>query len=122
MRRWPRCSRPWPGWDSSRTARPKGGSMTQNTRINLNTTTGDLIAADEVTINGTVVKLQRTKIVLGADGVAGGDVSSSNPMPVTGTVVASSSGTYTTADNKTIGTTFTGSPTGGLHVAVRNDS
>jgi len=43
---------------------------------------GDIIATDD--IGG--VKFQRAKIALGADGVNDGDVSASNPMPVTGTV------------------------------------
>ena len=47
-------------------------------------TGGDVIAADD--IGG--VKYARNKLTLGADGVNDGDVSSSNPMPVTGTGTA----------------------------------
>ena len=43
---------------------------------------GDTIAADDV--GG--VKLQRVKLVLGADGVNDGDVAATNPVPVTGTL------------------------------------
>lgn len=45
-------------------------------------TGGDTFSADD--IGG--VKVQRVKLMLGADGVNGGDASSSNPMPVTGPV------------------------------------
>lgn len=45
---------------------------------------GDTTAADEI----AGVKFQRIKLTLGADGVNDGDVSSSNPMPVNGTVTA----------------------------------
>lgn len=46
---------------------------------------GDTFAADDV--GG--VKFPRSKITLGADGVNGGDVSVSNPLPITGSVTAS---------------------------------
>jgi hypothetical protein len=46
---------------------------------------GDTVAADD--IGG--VKFPRSKIVIGDDGTNDGDVSSSNPMPVTGTVAVS---------------------------------
>ena len=39
---------------------------------------GDVFAADDV----AGIKYQRVKMVLGADGVNGGDVSGTNPMPV----------------------------------------
>jgi hypothetical protein len=48
-----------------------------NTTISLETT-GDVIATDD--IGG--VKYQRMKMIVGADGVNDGDVSSTNPMPV----------------------------------------
>jgi hypothetical protein len=54
-------------------------------------TGGDTIAADDV--GG--IKVPRSKIVLGADGVNDGDVSGSNPMPVAGTVAATQSGAWT---------------------------
>lgn len=47
-------------------------------------TGGDTLAADD--IGG--VKFPRTKLVIGADGVNDGDVSASNPLPVSGTVNA----------------------------------
>ena len=50
--------------------------MSDNTQI----PDSDLIASDD--IGG--VKHQRVKLVLGADGVSDGDVSSANPMPVSG--------------------------------------
>lgn len=46
--------------------------------INVTPGTGSIIAADDV---GGVLH-QRVKVVIGADGVTNGDVSSSNPMPV----------------------------------------
>lgn len=45
---------------------------------------GDTIATDD--IGG--VKFPRSKIVIGADGTNDGDVSSANPLPVTGTLTA----------------------------------
>lgn len=53
--------------------------MSDNTQISLETD-GDIVATDD--IGG--IKYQRMKIVLGADGVNDGDVSSANPMPVSG--------------------------------------
>lgn len=54
--------------------------MVDNTRINKNSTTGDLVATDDV--GG--VKHQRVKMEYGADGTAQ-EVSSLHPMPVTPT-------------------------------------
>lgn len=54
--------------------------MADNTQISLETD-GDIVATDD--IGG--IKYQRMKIVLGADGVNDGDVSSTNPLPVSGT-------------------------------------
>lgn len=54
--------------------------MADNTQLNLNTTSGDIYASDD--IGG--VKTQRVKIQLGADGVSDGDVASGNPIPVRG--------------------------------------
>lgn len=48
--------------------------------INVTPGTGSTIAADEI---GGVLH-QRIKVVIGADGVSNGDISASNPMPVTG--------------------------------------
>lgn len=43
---------------------------------------GTVVAADEVTINATAVKVQRVKIGTGVDGTYDGDVSDSNPLPI----------------------------------------
>jgi hypothetical protein len=51
--------------------------MADNTTLNTGTG-GDVIATDDI----AGVKYQRVKITLGADGVNGGDISSSNAMPV----------------------------------------
>lgn len=51
--------------------------MADNTTLNSGTG-GDVIATDDI----SGVKYQRVKIVLGADGINSGDVSSSNAMPV----------------------------------------
>lgn len=72
--------------------------MADNTILNTGTG-GDVIATDDI----SGVKYQRVKIVLGADGVNGGDVSSSNAMPVSdngssltvdGTIAATQSGSW----------------------------
>lgn len=55
--------------------------MADNTTLNTGTG-GDVIATDDI----AGVKYQRVKIVQGADGVNDGDVSSSNPLPIDGTV------------------------------------
>jgi len=52
--------------------------MADNTQINVNTTSGDVIASED--IGG--VKIQRVKQVIGASGVDGGDISAANPMPI----------------------------------------
>jgi hypothetical protein len=54
--------------------------MADNTRLPAGAQDGDTYAADEI----SSVKYQRVKIVLGADGVNDGDVSSANKMPVSG--------------------------------------
>lgn len=53
--------------------------MADNTVLSTAVGTGDTIATDDI----SSVKYPRSKITLGADGVNDGDVSSSNPMPVT---------------------------------------
>lgn len=53
--------------------------MADNTQLPVPSTSGDVIAADD--IGG--VKFQRVKMTLGADGANDGDVSSANPLPVT---------------------------------------
>lgn len=56
--------------------------MADNTQLPVPSTSGDVIAADD--IGG--VKFQRIKMTLGADGVNDGDVSSANPIPVGGSI------------------------------------
>ena len=58
--------------------------MADNTVLNTGSG-GDTIATDE--IGG--IKFQRVKLTLGTDGVNGGDVSTSNPIPVSGYSVIS---------------------------------
>jgi hypothetical protein len=57
---------------------------------------GETIAADEVTIDGALAKVQRVKVVHGVAG-SGVDASGSNPLPVTiaGGTFAYASGTST---------------------------
>lgn len=80
--------------------------MADNTTLNTGTG-GDVIATDDI----AGVKYQRVKIVLGADGVNSGDVSSSNALPISdnggsltvdGTVAATQSGTWTLGANSGI--------------------
>lgn len=52
--------------------------MADNTTLPIPSTSGDVIATDD--IGG--VKFQRVKMTLGADGTNDGDVSSANPLPV----------------------------------------
>lgn len=52
--------------------------MADNTTLPVPSTSGDVIATDD--IDG--VKYQRVKMTIGADGVDDGDVSSTNPLPV----------------------------------------
>jgi len=68
--------------------------MADNTQLPVPSTSGDVIAADD--IGG--VKFQRVKMILGADGINDGDVSSSNPLPV------EIQGALGTADTKALGT------------------
>lgn len=80
--------------------------MSDNTTINPGAG-GDIIATDDI----AGVKYPRSKLVLGADGVNDGDVSSSNPLPMrqnagsgtlTGAVInASSSGDNTLVSGTT---------------------
>lgn len=51
--------------------------MSDNFVTNVPTTTGDTFAADDI----SGVKYTRVKVVLGADGINGGDVSAANPVP-----------------------------------------
>jgi len=68
---------------------------------------------------GSGVQLGRTKIVLGTNGVDSGDVSTSNPIPVNGTVTTSPTGTQAIAGTVTAvqSGTYTTSPTGTQTVA-----
>lgn len=66
--------------------------MADNTTLNTGTG-GDVIATDDI----SGVKYQRVKIVQGADGVNDGDVSSTNPLPIDGTVTIG--GTVAVTDN-----------------------
>ena len=56
--------------------------MSDNTTLNPGTG-GDTIASDEV----AGVKIPRSKIIIGADGVSNGDVAESNPLPVKGQTI-----------------------------------
>ena len=58
--------------------------MADNTTLPSGDAGGDTLASDDI----SGVKFPRSKIVIGADGTNDGDVSSGNPMPVTGTVTA----------------------------------
>lgn len=51
--------------------------MADNTQLPIPSTSGDVIAADDI----AGVKYQRVKLIHGADGVNDGDVSSANPLP-----------------------------------------
>ncbi len=62
--------------------------MADNTILPLGTEDGDTYASDDI----SNVKYQRVKVTLGADGVTDGDVSSANPLPVTGTITATTGG------------------------------
>ena len=68
---------------------------------------GTDIAADE--IGG--IKFQRVKLIHGADGVNDGDISSANPLPVTGTVsgITNTVAVYFSPANPAVNTTLTGS-------------
>lgn len=87
--------------------------MADNTTLNTGTG-GDVIATDDI----SGVKYQRVKIVLGADGVNGGDVSSSNAMPV-----SDNGGSITVDGSVTVsGTVTANAGTGTLNVSVQNAS
>jgi hypothetical protein len=58
--------------------------MADNIQLPIPATNGDVVASDD--IGG--IKFQRVKLTLGGDGVDGGDVEATNPLPVTGTVTA----------------------------------
>lgn len=68
--------------------------MADNTQLPVPSTSGDVIAADD--IGG--VKFQRVKMTLGADGANDGDVSSANPMPVTDAALKAEDMAHTSGD------------------------
>lgn len=79
--------------------------MTANTTLNTGTG-GDVIATDDL----TTAKAQRIKLMLGATGVDGGNVTSTNPLPVSpsGSYFTASAGN-TSAVQLAAGAIFTGS-------------
>lgn len=87
--------------------------MADNTTLNTGTG-GDVIATDDI----SGVKYQRVKIVLGADGINAGDVSSSNAMPI-----SDNGGSITVDGSVTVsGTVTANAGTGTLNVSVQNAS
>ncbi len=66
--------------------------MADNTTLNTGTG-GDVIATDDI----AGVKYQRVKITIGADGTSDGDVASTNPLPIEGSVGIT--GTVAVTDN-----------------------
>ena len=69
--------------------------MADNTTLNTGTG-GDVIASDDI----SGVKHQRIKLIHGADGTNDGDVSRSNPLPMT-EAFSTRSDTYTESGNGT---------------------
>ena len=65
--------------------------------VNVTPGTGTVIAADD--IGG--VQHQRVKVVIGADGISNGDISASNPMPITGSVTATNPSVVSTTNSNT---------------------
>lgn len=61
-------------------------------------TGGDVVAADDI----SGVKFQRIKLVLGAEGVNDGDASSSNPIPISGSITGTVNSNSTLVEYKTI--------------------
>lgn len=74
--------------------------MADNTTIQRPTTNGDIISTEDV--GG--IKIPRGKVVLGDHGTDGGDVSSSNPLPVSAASLPLPTGAATAA-NQTSGNT-----------------
>jgi hypothetical protein len=66
--------------------------MADNTTLNTGTG-GDVIATDDI----AGIKYQRVKITIGADGTSDGDVASTNPLPIEGSVGIT--GTVAVTDN-----------------------
>jgi fibronectin-binding autotransporter adhesin len=81
--------------------------MADNVQLNLATTSGSIIAADECVINTATVAVQRMKIGIGTDGAYVGDVALDNPLPVrpgTGVVFTVSGNVTLAAGTATVGT------------------
>lgn len=57
--------------------------MTNNTRLNAGSG-GDMIVTEDIGTRGA--KVQVVKLMLGADGVDGGNLAAANPLPIAGTV------------------------------------
>jgi hypothetical protein len=80
--------------------------------------TGDVVAADDI----AGVKHQRIKLVLGADGVSDGDVSSSNPMPVSNVLESSATGALTSVSNSTSSVSVLAANANRKGFIIHNDS
>lgn len=89
--------------------------MSDNTTIQKPTTNGDIISTEDI---GGGVKLPRSKIVLGNHDVDGGDVTPSNPFPVTitNTPTVTVSGTSNVAITNSPTVAISGTP----NVAITN--
>ena len=78
--------------------------MADNTTLNTGTG-GDVVATDDI----AGVKYQRVKLILGADGVNDGDVSSTNRLPIANIgALTPASGQVTTLGNNTLLTPASG--------------
>jgi len=85
--------------------------MADNTQLSAAVGSGDTLATDDI----SGVKYPRSKIVIGADGTNDGDVSSANPLPVTGTLTAVTSITNTvTVDGSGVTQPVSGTVTANL--------
>ena len=82
--------------------------MADNVTSESITNAGIVFGADDI----SSVFYPRTKIIVGADGVNDGDVSSSNPMPVSGTVTATGTVTAVPSGTQTVTGTVTSTPSG----------
>jgi hypothetical protein len=95
--------------------------MSDNTRLPAGTADGDTYASDDI----SSVKFQRVKVTLGADGANDGDVSSTNAMPISGTVTAnatkSSTATLSNVSNSTSSGTLLSSNSSRIGATFYND-
>jgi hypothetical protein len=92
--------------------------MADNFQLPEVTTSGDVAAGDEI----AGVKYQRIKLTLGADGVNDGDVSATNPLPISGGIAdgAASSGDMLLVGGQTAGgiaQVFETNGSGHLHIS-----